>query len=822
MSAFSTSSACEKSLVFKAMDPQSLYNDPQKLFAAMTGSNPNLPMPKFLDLAETRRMARSRSNAIFADRDALLNILERYEETLRKRWGKKTSEQRRKVLLRAYPGMPSMHRPDFEALRRESPGQIKAGTQFYDSFFLPSLNLEDLLKPRTLLIFLNARGRHDPDLFANIDFNSIHLAQTTQALNPAYISGYTMLLIGQKSASKYGRLISWDEDVNAVDMMSSGIGIQPGEGLLIMEIQQRKLSFLRSCAETILQDLPLHDTTVPEQPSPPDLSIGGKGHSEDSEWPSLTKEILEAPYRVPDQFDIGRLRSFVSAKRDEAEDHIWSLREDPAYFKSTVLEWSEHRQEKILSVNGSTHPVLRRDTFWERVLGNVVVDAYLSLLYWDQLQTFVEELVALKDRNVTRISPSAPLPKKYDEALCHFSHTVDQMIKGPMLLYKTGMPSSPPLRNHYARQPQDPNSTKIIVTSKSSSYQRKDHCLWLLEQLLKDDQVFLCGLENLLDEIERMLRADAKSRERVSPWVARVLSDLSLLGEFRRQVGLLRPGPPMIEAVSEEDQQAQFTKRMKLFARVHETFQKNMVLSSTGTPLSKFNYPSDKRLNPHSTKALQEAERNLDAFWSELDRQFLENGGESLQHMLAGVLTHRDAQRTPDWKDDEESLDTHCQNTDGLPAQVALLELQTRTEKTITSETPQPRSEKIKTRGAAAESEDPPEAPTKETESKSPNFIVSKRGFKVFTTLFHTASGEDPPGEVPWSDFLSAMASVGFSLRKLDCSAWVFEPVSDLFRRSIIFHEPHPTNKIPFQVARRYGRRLERAYGWTGASFSRV
>lgn len=596
-----------------------------------------------------------------------------------------------------------------------------------------------------------------------------------------------MLLIGQKSASKYGRLISWDDDVNAFDMMSSGIGIQPGEGLLIMEIQQRKLGFLRSCAETILQDLPLQDTTVPKQPSSPDLSTGRNGPSEDSEWPSLTQEILEAPYRVPDQFDIERLRSFVSAKCGEAEDHIWFLREDPAYFKSTVLDWSEHRQEKILNINGSTHPILRRDTFWERVLGNVMADAYLSFLSWVQLQTFVEELIVLKHRNATRISPSAPLPVEYDEALCHFSHTVDQLIKGPMLLYKTGMPSSPPLRNHYARQPQDPNSTKIVVTSKSSSYQKKDHSLWLPEQLLKNDQVFLCGLENLLDEIERMLRADAKSRERVSPWVARVLSDLSLLGEFRRQIGLLRPGPPMTEAVSEEDQQAEFTKRMKLFARVHEKFQKDMVLSSTGTPLSKFNYPFDKRLNANTTKALQEAEQNLDAYWTELDRQFVENGGESLQDMLADVLPHRGVRRTSDWKDDEETPATHAQNMEGLSAQATLLELQTRTEKTITSEPPQPRSEKIKTRGAAAESELLPEAQPDQPETKIAKFTVSKRGFKVFSTLFHAASGEDPPGEVPWAEFLSAMASVGFSIRKVDGSAWVFEPVSDLFRRSNFF-----------------------------------
>ena len=230
-------------------------------------------------------------------------------------------------------------------------------------------------------MFLNARGRHDPDIFANADFNSIHLGHVSQAVMPAYISGYTMLLIGQKSPSKYGRLISWEDDGDAFSMMSSGIGIQPGEGLLIMEIQQRKLGFLRSCAEIILQDLPLHDAAIPTQPPPPGFRADSRDRFNDSEWPSLTKAILEAPYRVPDQLAIDRLQSFVSAKRDEAEDHIWSLREDPSYFKNSVLDLSEHRQEKILTANGGTHPVLQRDTFWERVLGNTVVDAYLTLLY---------------------------------------------------------------------------------------------------------------------------------------------------------------------------------------------------------------------------------------------------------------------------------------------------------------------------------------------------------------------------------------------------------------------------------------------------------
>ncbi|KAL9578286.1 MAG: hypothetical protein Q9212_005811 [Teloschistes hypoglaucus] len=809
---------------------KSIYDDPAQFFAAMQSMNPGLPTPKILSLSEVKRSATSRSKAIFADRNALLNILDRYEETIRKRWAKKNGEQRRKILLAAYPDIPATHRPDFEALRRENAEQTKRGTRFYDSFLLPSLNLEDLLKPRILPLMLNTRARNAPDVFANADFNSIHLGQIAQAVIPAYISGYTMILIGQKSASTYGHVLSWDDDVDAFDKMSAGIGIQPGEGLIIMEIQQRKMAFLRSCAENILQDLPLNDTSVPKQPPPPDLTA----NPEDSEWPSLLKEILEAPYRAPDPFDLGRLKNLVAAKRDEVEDHIWFLREDPSYFKDTVLDWSEHRQEKILSINGGTHPALKEAVFWERVLSNLVNNAYLGFLGWDKLGRFLDEVEGLKEKYAGRISPAVALPKEYEEALCHFSHFVDQLTKGPLLNYKTGMPASPSLRNHYAREPQDPATTKIVVTAKSNSYMKKDHFLWLLERLVLDDQVFLMGLENILDEVERAKSKDKHNRERVTSWVARVLSDLSLLGELKRQLGLLRPGAPMTEAVPQEEQNVAFSQRMDDFSKIYESLKK-VKWSAHATPLSNFNYPSDKRLTAKTTETMQAAEQHLDLFWDDVDSQMRKITGKDLHGLLADILPSREIRRTTDWiETSEHDEEAEHKATDEVTARTALLELENRTEKTITSsETSEIRSRKIKTRGEASEefsapSNHPEAAPNQEQQTEKgyhpPTFTVSKRGHKVFTTLYHDPTITSPPGEIPWSEFLSAMASIGFAIRKLDGSAWVFEPSSSMdsgMGRSIIFHEPHPSGKVAYQVARRWGRRLERAYGWTGASFSR-
>ena len=75
------------------------------------------------------------------------------------------------------------------------------------------------------------------------------------------------------------------------------------------------------------------------------------------------------------------------------------------------------------------------------------------------------------------------------------------------------------------------------------------------------------------------------------------------------------------------------------------------------------------------------------------------------------------------------------------------------------------------------------------------------------------------PGEIPWPDFLHAMVSTGFRPEKLYGSVWQLSPAGLDVERAIQFHEPHPSGKIPFLIARRHGRRLNRAYGWEGGMF---
>lgn len=113
-----------------------------------------------------------------------------------------------------------------------------------------------------------------------------------------------------------------------------------------------------------------------------------------------------------------------------------------------------------------------------------------------------------------------------------------------------------------------------------------------------------------------------------------------------------------------------------------------------------------------------------------------------------------------------------------------------------------------------------PTPPKAEEADHTPSMIdVDKRALETFNILFFRPSRSAQPGEVPWSDFLHAMASAGFAFAKLDGSVWHFRPSSSSAGHNIQFHEPHPAKAIRFRTARRIGRRLNRAFGWTGEMF---
>jgi hypothetical protein len=133
----------------------------------------------------------------------LHDILDRHKEVLQKRWNKKSKEKRKKMLLTAWPKMPSTHCPDFKALQRwqKQCASARIRPRPYDSkskdaFLWPYINLKDLTKGNTLLLFLNARGHHLPSIFCRSDYNAPHIGFVSGAIIPAYLGKYAIVLVG--------------------------------------------------------------------------------------------------------------------------------------------------------------------------------------------------------------------------------------------------------------------------------------------------------------------------------------------------------------------------------------------------------------------------------------------------------------------------------------------------------------------------------------------------------------------------------------------------------------------------------------------------
>ncbi|OAA72221.1 hypothetical protein ISF_01294 [Cordyceps fumosorosea ARSEF 2679] len=805
------------------------WSNPQSLFRAIGGRIPKTPSP-----AEVRREASAKSREAFAAYKTLGEILQRHEATIQKRWTKKTKQQRLQILLKAWPGMPASHRPDFEAFRNESADQRERGTKYKRQYLWPCINQQDLSQPRLMPLLLNSRGRHPPPAFAAADVESVHLGLVSKALDPIFLNEHVMILHGATKAEEYGKLVAWDEHPDAFEWMHTRRQFLPGEGLIILEVQARLMKFLVDCCHEILHEIPAADLisdAYPVHPEPPPMT-----DNDASGFASLAVMAAEAPYRLPERLNLARLESLLEAKMSAVEDHVWALREDPTYFADQFREIKDHRQEMLKDTAGNLHPVTqkpREHLLWARVTANMLIDSYISLEAFTELHRQLQQLRVLQSKYKTKISPEKDLPEDYRIALLRFRHFLEKTAKGPMHMLKTAVVASPPMHKFFAREPPaDPDSTKMKVMSKVGVKRSKDetNLIWLLQTLCEDDQtLFLVGLPRLVDELERLMQASPEADALVSAHVGRILGDLSIIAQCSRQLELYQPWAQMFDSASVDHSETFKSEYLKwgepwaqLMAAVKEpslTAAGKLAEPSGG----RFAYPSHKRRTRETVEALRAAEHNLDAVWAKVDGQL-----RSKTPALTGTAVYRFLskprllRRTAEWVEPATAPSTDKKIADPNP-DVLNRPLSTvfvdHSEASSREWRTQPKV-KPKTKGAA--STQPPavaDAPEPAIVDPRPTFRVDARTLKVFRTIFFNPEVTSTPSSVLWSDFLHAMVATGFRAEKLYGSVWQFSPTRPDVERSIHFHEPHPVSKIPFEVARRHGRRLTRAYGWSGAMF---
>ncbi|KIK68788.1 hypothetical protein GYMLUDRAFT_36279 [Collybiopsis luxurians FD-317 M1] len=808
------------------------YSNAAKAFADLRAANPNLPIPEFLSLDEVKEKRALLSDAIFKDWHELGRILELHEGTIRKRWMKKHIRQRHAVLQNAYPSIPSQHRPDFSALEQESLDQRIQGSRFRDVYLLPEINLEDLSKPKNLLLLLNSRGRNPPDVFIFNDLEKVELGRTGLAVVPPYVANSTMYFTGQRDAQTYGTIASWNEDYAWEDSMID-VAMQPGEGLVALEAQQKMMSFLLKCAKSITHDLPLDGEPIPEPPPLEDPQI-------DAELSSVAAYATGTSYRIPIQFDFHHLKRLAEARIEQAQDHLWSLREDPSYFRDVILEYSEHVFYRVPTIQGDKHPELDSPGFWEDILTQVVLCAYSDAFIWSEVRTELEELELVRARFKDDISSNRKLPKMYERDLCHFQWFLQRWMKTPMLDLRTGAFASPPLRKYFHRLNETGNNTIICPQCLPT----RSKLIPLIERLLDDVQGQLMGRHNILDVIDRVIRSENNENANVTPWVLNHLADVSIFSEFLRQLDFHKPRIGFANDSPDVENRCieQYYKVMEPLEDFASPFLSSPLgLADVGRPIpSRFAYVTHKKLTKVAVGELRKAEAELDAFWQKVDETIKQRCGKTPNETMKDCIGQREIERTPEWVEPLTGCnDSSASHYTAMEDKLALLELQNRTESTVGQDrSPTRPKEKVKTRRTAAGADGHPAGgPAVGAVETCPPphspILVPRRAYKTLMRVFHTPSPDRVPGEVSWMDFLHAMTSAGCTAKRLMGSAWMFtfsESDSKAISgsslqesdganegrvvRSVIIHEPHPAPNIPIHQVRKHGRRLARRWGW--------
>ncbi|KAK4212283.1 hypothetical protein QBC37DRAFT_465960 [Rhypophila decipiens] len=762
-----------------------------------------------VSLDDARRQTEPMRAKILELYGTLGDIVARHEATIQKRWAKKTRGERLLILLRAWPDMPRKHRPDFNAFKDEHGLVNKAKRpQWRAKTLCPTINQEDLLKPRTLPLLLNSRARNHPSVFAGTDRMEMTIGLRTFALVPSNVKEHVMLLnrITESTSQDYGKIVR-----RSMDGSTGSLTTTPekqysvGEGALILESQQMILAFLVDTCRAILLEIAPDKMTGPECPILPEPKL--KEESESAGFESLTVMAQEAPYRLPAHLDTARMISLLSARTQAAKDHLWSLREDPRYFHETLLEYADHRNEYFWGNSDGTNG--RRVIYWPDVLRQLLADAYVNVESFDELRRQAIDLQSLHAKYSDQIDPSKDLPREYMDALVKFRTYLWQTVSNQFTQLKDRALCSPQMRHLFEYSTEE----ETIVSNPARINDVESVILWLFKTLYDDEEPLrVLGLTMVMDQLEYVISTDPNAKALISSTIGQTIGDLSILAQCYRQLELYQPWAQEFE--------------------LHAAKAPGKLADPAG---GRFTYPVDKRRTKENVEKMRKAEENLDAFWRSIDR-LTHVKLPGMQGTVSGPFLAQShlLKRTPEWVEPAETSTTSAKKfvpqdqSFDKPLSPFYSEFSSTPRR---PELPAGPKAKTKTKGAA----NPPAATENTTtttaaaaagetirhESSAPQeqktWPVDARAFKVFRTLFFNPDVTSSPGEIAWKDFLHAMASVGFVAEKLYGSVWQFKPTKLDVEQPIQFHEPHPSPKMGITTARRIGRRLFRQYGLVGS-----
>ncbi|KAJ6627604.1 hypothetical protein B0H10DRAFT_1993357 [Mycena sp. CBHHK59/15] len=788
-------------------EEESIYTNPKLFFDSLPAHM--RPKEIFSPEEATKRADIIRRN-LFASWSRLKAVVLAHEDTISKRWKKRTSAKRRQFLSEVEPTLPKEHAPEVSAFMQNA-GQYATLQDKRDNFLFPYLNLDDLSinNGTQFLGLLHARAHRFPSEFVLFDEDTIHFGIVAGGIQRYHGFDCAMVIFGNEDT--YGRVLEYSERLNELDENSPDGGAMEhllresmtfGNGLVVLETQGKLMNFLLAVVSKILSDLDLTVLTpAPPIPAPviPILNTT-------FQWKSSARVNAMRPYGSPPVFSIDDIATLMDSQYELAAQHLGDLRTDPMYLAETLQSYYDHRIETIL--NKAPPPLIQN-----RATTLMLTDAYSFLAYYHIAKAIIDDFRVVQKSFPNGVARARELPKEYENALIKLHPIFELLEHRVSKVHHQTICASAALRDSCSVRSNDPSFAKhqLAFTPK-----RGDKLFTYLTVLLQEDQTHLWQITRLFDGIDRTTE-DATEHRRVSPLLANLLSQWGVINDCKSILELHRPA---VQSEGMEHGMSRLKEWHSLIGPINEVTGPGAEfnLGDKTFPVAHFVYPKGPR-DAAWVRRCQHVDDTFAAFWTAADRMMTRRCGKELFDLGVAVVAPFGGMRT-DWA-------ALLQPKVGLerrkPSPGALLPFGGVAQVPVGAREEAPAVKlKPKTRGVTAGEV---EADTEHLDSRDDvpavrPTPVSTRAYKVFATLFNAAKDEEialQHGSVPWKDIQTAFAQLDFALQKTRGSAWTFRHPDGC--RSITVHEPHPEATMRFWDARRFGRRLTRRFGWTLDSF---
>ncbi len=780
----------------------------------------------------------------------LQRILQSFEPLIRSRWNKKNQTDRTKLIKDADPKLPAFHRPDLHILRRTYlTGKFGDITEF--DFTQAHNNVEDLAKGNSFLRLLNTRGRNEPATFAMCDLDTMQIGVRFNLLATAFISmGVDMF--SDVATNHYGH-VDLNQSLSAIETVVRQRKMALNDAVFVLATQARLLQFLKTCCEKILHDkLEILSANPPAVPEPERLP------DHDGAIRSALAVASQRPYLHPHAtVDFQDMLRQARAALEDAQEHIWALREDPSYFCAVVKEFRDHSREYIKDAYGNQHPHLKlpNQGFMKMLMQDMLHQVYKTVFDWELIISLLEQVAEQEPifaKSGVRFEEDAP---DFYRLLLRLRLAFDEvMLPDTIKRLCQNLVASPDNRAQFQRI--SPTDKRATFKHDKKAFDDSLSFLTLLgmqhlNESVEDDGPPVVPVADILLEIQRLVETKGKGQIVLTTLVVQTIAEVGLQADMRSQLSNYRPrvfssyvGPGFdsVGTSAGPDKEAVSASVWSIHATA--TRLRRAVLSTSRFPnlapyadpdRGQFTYPAHQKRTKANTAVMQTAEANLDIFWREFDNYIGERSTGLLQKMQS-LSSGRELARTPDWVEPavksggtrgKAAASTAASSRD-LSAPFGGLSIDPSGPKEKSRLVEDAGETKKKTKGKA----DPGRAREPEAEQQADNvaepapnpvFRVSRRAMGVVDALFYQPSAQRTPGEVHWRDFLYTMGAMGFASEPGFGSAVRFTPTGEalmgLSRQDIMIHSPHPAQKMVWQVARRIGRRLTRNYGLDASFF---